>query len=113
MLRGRTFFSSLAFLRFTQCISSPSRIRLTLRLHFDFGSQSPTPIPPVTFWSDLTNILVDPIFRYPIELHVTQKNHLEASVSPVEAISSIKRIPYVMKSLEEGKLAIITGDGMA
>jgi hypothetical protein len=106
------FFSSLPFLMFIQCISSPSPIRLTLHLEFNFRFRSPTLVPLDTVWSDLTNVLALPIFRYPIELQVAQKNHTGQSVSPVEAISLLKGISDVAKSLEGGKL-IITGDSMA
>jgi len=104
---GANFFGFnllVPFLTTISNISSASPIRLTLHIGFNFCCTSATPIPD---WSNITNILVLPIFRHPIEFHITYQSW-EQEVGTL-LVDSLEQHSDVKKLLVDGTLVLIKG----
>lgn len=88
------------FLTSIESTSSLSSIRLTLhfQLHFRTFVQD-------LDWSDVAAVLVLPIFRHPIELHISRISACP-SRSVVDAVSSCEQNSTIKGLLKDGKLAI-------
>ena len=93
------------FLTTISNISSASPIRLTLHTGFFFCCTSAALIPD---WSNITNTLVLPIFRHPIEFHITY--HSWQQEVGTLLVDSLEQHSDVKKLLVDGTLVLIKGE---
>jgi len=98
-----TFSSLVPYLR---SIRTTSPVRLTLDLHLILYSHNAASLD----WSVVSAILVLPVFRYPIELHVIdQFKRKDMDTLLVDVISSLEQNSEVKELLRAGKVAVIKG----
>ena len=94
---------------FLRSIRSTSSVRLTLHLQLSFEIGSPSLL--LVDWSDIAAVLVLPLFRHPIRLHVSQLTTRKRLGSLlVDLVPSFERHSEMKKLLEEGKLASGKGE---
>ena len=98
--------SLLPFLGSIPSISSQPPVRLTLHFRFRVfvGNISIRGL----VWSDVAALLVLPLFRHPIELHVSREDpRTPLSGLLAGLVSSLKRHSDMEKLLREGKLVVL------
>jgi len=97
----------VSFLGSIQTISSHSPIRLTLHLQFQCYQHQTAPLVPD--WSFITNVLLLPIFRHPVELYIEQVG-MDAYNPTLDVPSSLGQHSDLRRMLADAKLIIINDE---